>query len=523
MDPHVRGNYAITRIAHCEPMAEAVGYYAIVTRHSSLVSSSMHLYNTLTRSVEPFSPPSDGIVRLYSCGPTVYDVAHLGNMRAFVFADVLQRVMRAVGGYEVRWVMNITDIDDKTIRDSAVGSSKWRDAMGVQTDDARANLRAYTTFFEDEFRRDLQVLGIRMDHFFAMPKATDYINQMQELIRQIVDSGFGYISDGSVYFNVASYAASYQYGRLFTIDTANFREGVRIDADEYDRESVSDFVLWKGRKDGEPYWDFDLNDHNLPGRPGWHIECSAMSKELLGLPLDIHTGGVDLRFPHHEDELAQCCAGYHVAEQSRFWMHNEFLEVEGKKMSKSLGNFYTLRDLESMGHDPLDIRFSLMLGSYRAVLNFTFDSLRAAATARGRTQNFIWDLMETAGIDDAVDLFGTMPEEVATAFADDLNVPQALARMYEYCTRHADARTDAVKAREVLSALQRINDVLAVWTFTKRPTMDVPQGVRKVADQRWAARSAKDWSEADRLRSELSALGWSMKDGKDSYTLEPLS
>ncbi|MFM8772086.1 MAG: cysteine--tRNA ligase, partial [Candidatus Kapaibacterium sp.] len=483
----------------------------------------MHLYNTLTRSIEPFSPLSDGIVRMYSCGPTVYDVAHLGNMRAFVFVDLLQRALRTVGGYKVRWVMNITDVDDKTIRDSAVGSARWRAPMGEQSDDLRANLRAYTLFFEEEFKRDLQVLGIRMDHFEAMPRATEYIDEMQNLIREIVRSGFGYASEGSVYFNVGAYAKSHSYGRLFTIDAANFREGVRIDADEYDRESVSDFVLWKGRKDNEPYWDFEIDGESLPGRPGWHIECSAMSKELLRLPFDIHTGGVDLRFPHHEDELAQCCAGYHVDDQARFWMHNEFLEVEGKKMSKSLGNFYTLRDLEAMGHNPLDIRFALMLGSYRAVLNFTFESLRAAATARGRTQNLIWDLMETAGINDANELGGAMPEDVAAAFADDLNVPQALARTYEYCARHADARADAAKAREVLGALQRINDVLAVWTFTERPTIDVPANIRELADQRWAARTSKDWSEADRLRNELTALGWSMKDGKDSYTLEPLS
>ncbi len=484
----------------------------------------MRFYNTLGHSLKDFTPPSDGIVRMYSCGPTVYDVAHLGNMRAFTFADVLQRVLRAVGGFEVRWVMNVTDIDDKTIRDSAVGSAKWRQEMGVQTDDARANLRAFTTVFENEFKRDLESLGIRLDHFAAMPRATDYIVEMQELIRDIVRSGYGYASEGSVYFNVRSYSKAFPYGRLFTIDAENFREGVRIDADEYDRESVSDFVLWKGRKDAEPYWDFELDGESLPGRPGWHIECSAMSKELLGpLPFDIHTGGVDLRFPHHEDELAQCCAGYHVTEQSRFWMHNEFLEVEGKKMSKSLGNFYTLRDLMSMGYEAIDIRFALMAAHYRSVLNFTFENLRAASTSRQRIQNLIWDLIDIVGTADAGGVHGSMPEEVAAAFADDLNVPQALARMYEYCARNADARTDVTKAKEVLGALQHVNEVLAVWTFSPRPAIDVPDAVRSLAEERWAARSAKNWSEADRLRGELAALGWSMKDGKDSYTIEPLS
>jgi cysteinyl-tRNA synthetase len=483
----------------------------------------LSFYNTLTKTVEPFTPLDPAAVRIYSCGPTVYDVAHLGNMRAFVFTDLLQRVVREVGGYPVRWVMNITDVDDKTIRDSAVGSSRWRSEMGEQSDDVRGNLRAFTDFFDREFRADLVSLGIEMWHFAHMPRATDYIGQMQDLTREIVSAGYGYVSEGSVYFNVASYSSKNSYGRLFAIDTENFREGVRIDADEYDRESVSDFVLWKARKDDEPYWDFELNGEILPGRPGWHIECSAMSKELLGLPFDIHTGGVDLRFPHHEDELAQCCAGYHVHEQSMFWMHNEFLEVEGKKMSKSLGNFYTLRDLEKMGHDPLDIRFALLAGHYRTVLNFTFDSLKAASTARTRVQNIIWDLIDAAGLDDATGLTGTMPSDVAAAFGNDLNVPQALARMHEYLGANANAKSSSDAAREVLGALKAINNVLAVWTFTKRPAVEIPDAIRTLADQRWAARSAKDWDEADRLRTELTNSGWTMKDGKDSYTLEPLS
>jgi len=483
----------------------------------------LSFYNTLTKSVEPFEPLNASCVKIYSCGPTVYDIAHMGNMRAFVFTDVLQRVVREVGGYPVRWVMNITDIDDKTIRDSAEGSEKWRSEMGEQSSDAKANLRTFTLFFESEFRRDLQVLGISMEHFYQMPRATEYIDDMQTLIRDIVDAGYGYASEGSVYFNVAAYAKDYSYGRLFAIDAENFREGVRIDADEYDRESVSDFVLWKGRKDSEPYWDFELDGENIPGRPGWHIECSAMSKHILGLPIDIHTGGVDLRFPHHEDELAQCCAGYHVDEQARFWMHNEFLEIEGKKMSKSLGNFYTLRDLEKMGHNPLDIRFALLAGHYRAVLNFTFDSLQAASTARTRVQNIIWDLLDAAGLDDATGLTGAMPPDVALAFGNDLNVPQALARMHEYLGANANVKSDPDAAREVLGALKAINNVLAVWTFTKRPAVNIPDAIRTLADQRWAARSAKDWADADRLRTELTNSGWTMKDGKDGYTLEPLS
>jgi len=482
------------------------------------------LYNTLTKSVDLFTPLNTEAVRMYSCGPTVYDVAHIGNLRAFVFDDVLQRMLRVVGGYEVRWVMNITDIDDKTIRDSAVGSAKWLPQMGEQTNDLRANLRAYTLYFEDQFKRDLAHVGIDLSHFHLMPRATAYIQSMQDLIRKIVDSGFGYVSDGSVYFNVAAYSKDHRYGQLFAIDVENFREGVRIDADEYDRESVSDFVLWKGRKGEEPSWDFEIDGQNLPGRPGWHIECSAMSKDILGpLPFDIHTGGVDLRFPHHEDELAQCCAGYHVREQARFWMHNEFLEVEGKKMSKSLGNFYTLRDLIQQGYDPLDVRLTLMLAHYRTVLNFTFDSLRAASTARGRVQNVIWDLLDTVGGDASSVPTGKVPAEVAAPLANDINVPQAMAGMYQYLAAHAEAKNDPAHAREVLGALRAINDIFAVWSFEARPSVAIPENVRTLADQRWAARTAKDWAEADRLRTALTELGWTMKDGKDGYSLEPLS
>ncbi len=482
----------------------------------------IRLFNTLTKSVDPFVPLRDDGVRIYSCGPTVYDVAHIGNMRAFLFPDVLQRMLRVVGGYPVRWVMNVTDIDDKTIRDSAVGSPRWRTEMGEQTSDPLENLRRYTSYFTQEFLADLRSFGIDVDHV-VNPRATDYIAQMQQLTRDILAAGYAYVSDGSVYFNVAAYSAKHSYGRLFTIDTQNFREGVRIDADEYDRESVSDFVLWKGRKDGEPAWDFEIDGVNLPGRPGWHIECSAMSQEILGLPFDIHTGGVDLRFPHHEDELAQCTAGYHVHDQATFWMHNEFLEVEGKKMSKSLGNFFTLRDLINRGIQPLDVRFAMLQAHYRAVFNFTFDGVAAARAARTKVQDYVYDVIDAAGDADASASEGIgrqLLDSVGQALADDVHTPRALAALFVFISEHPARSLAAADAASVRDALRSINDVLAVVTLAHRPAQIVPDDIRALAEQRWAARTAKNWAESDRLRDELGTRGWTMKDGKDGYTLE---
>jgi len=479
----------------------------------------------MDRDVRDFYPIDPNDVRIYSCGPTVYDMAHIGNMRSFLSMDLLQRVLRTVGGYKVRWVMNITDIDDKTIDGSSIGSARWLPAMGAQTDDVRENLCAYTLYYEAAFKRDIATLGILPTDFHAMPRATEYIPQMMDLIKNIVASGFGYVSDGSVYFNVNAYRKHFTYGRLFTIDVEHFREGVRIDADEYDRESVSDFVLWKGRKEGEPSWDLEIDGVHLEGRPGWHIECSAMSKEILGLPFDIHTGGVDLRFPHHEDELAQCCAGYHVQEQANYWMHNEFLEIEGKKMSKSLGNFFTLRDLMDRNYDPLDVRFAMIGSHYRALFNFTMDGLSASVKARERVQDYIYDLMDaaaTSAITENKLSIHSLRSSVFAELADDLHTPKALAALFSFMNEHKATAYSAQDAEIVIGILKKLNDVFAVWSFGIRPVVDVPTDVATLAEQRWAARSEKNWVESDRLRDAINALGWSMKDRKTDYTLEKL-
>ncbi|MCS6807614.1 MAG: cysteine--tRNA ligase [Bacteroidota bacterium] len=483
----------------------------------------IYLRNTLSRSIEAFVPIDAAAVRMYSCGPTVYNYAHIGNMRAFVFADLLQRVLRVVGGYSVQWVMNITDIDDKTIRDSAVGSPTWTEDIGVQTDDVRENLRLFTEFYTRAFIEDITALRIYEQSFTAMPRATHYIPQMQELIQKIAEKGFAYERGGSVYFNLAAWRQVEQYGKLFTIDVEHFREGVRIDADEYDRESVSDFVLWKGKKDHEPSWDFDFQGCNLAGRPGWHIECSAMARELLGVPFDIHTGGVDLCFPHHEDEIAQSKAGYGV-DPVRYWVHNEFLEVEGEKMSKSKGNFFTLRDLLARGIDPLDVRWLLLAAHYGTKANFTFAGLEAGRKARLRVQEYIYELWERSSgsvqAPEAHAQAAALRSAIFEELAQDLQTPKALAVLFTFINQHTPKSLDTQCAAALLGVLQDVNRIWDVWSIGAQPHEEIPHAVLHLAEERWRAKQAKNFIEADRLRAELVALGYVVNDTKDGYTVE---
>jgi cysteinyl-tRNA synthetase len=500
--------------------------------HTIVFSMTIRLFNTLTRSVEDFTPLLAGEVSMYSCGPTVYNYAHIGNMRAFLFADLLHRVLRVVGGYRVKWVMNITDIDDKTIRDSARGSAAWPKAAGQQTDDPRENLRRFTEFYANEFKQDIAAVGIMPENFYAMPYATHYMDAMQALIRAIAERGMAYERGGSVYFDVGKWSKVETYGKLFNIDIANFQEGVRIDADEYEREQVSDFVLWKGKKDGEPAWDFNFQGKNILGRPGWHIECSAMSKETLGLRFDIHTGGIDLKFPHHEDEIAQTKAGYGV-EAVSCWCHNEFLEVEGEKMSKSKGNFFTLRDLQARGIDPLDVRWLMFSGHYATKLNFTFAGLEAGRKARFRVQEYIYDLigMESAhsptgpnasSEEGGSELADKLRTAVFTELAEDLNTPKALAALFTFINQHPARSVNADEQARLLQFFREFNEIVAVFHFTPRPaqTLVIPLEVQALAEQRWQAKKNRQFAESDALRVQIAALGFVVKDSKDSYTLE---
>lgn len=475
----------------------------------------IRLFNSLTKKIETFHPCDENSVRMYSCGPTVYNYAHIGNMRAFLFADFLQRVFRTVGGYKVKWVMNITDVDDKTIKGSAVGGDDWKPEMGEQTDDPKINLKKYTDYFLSEFIKDIESLGIRSKDFFDTPKATEYITPMQNLIRRIVNNGFGYVSNGSVYFNLAEWRKVDLYGKLFKVDFDNFRDGVRIDSDQYEREQVSDFVLWKAKKEGEPYWDFQLNGLDCSGRPGWHIECSSMEFELLGLPFDVHTGGVDLKFPHHEDEIAQSKAGYGV-DPTIFWCHNEFLEVEGEKMSKSLGNFYTLRDLTDKGIDPLDIRYLMLSAHYASSLNFTFEGVKAARKARKRLQDYISKLISAENEDGEKIKAYDLRKRVFAELAEDLHSPKALAELFTFIHENPPENIEAGCRKQLINFFKALNEVFGVWEL-KPAKMEIPEDILAMAQRRFEAKKNRNFDEADRLREEISQKGYTVRDKKDGF------
>lgn len=481
---------------------------------------TIKLYNSLTKQIEELKPIRSDEVSIYSCGPTVYSYAHIGNLRAFLFADFLQRTIREVGAYKVKWVMNITNIDDKTIRDSQ-NSDIWKNDFGEMTKDSLSNLEKLCNFYEVEFRKDIELLNIKNNDFYKMPRATDYIVQMKELIIKIFNNGFAYVAGNSVYFSVGKWRENEIYGKLKKIDFENFRPGSRVDADEYEREQVSDFVLWKTKKEGEPFWTLEIEGQNLEGRPGWHLECSAMEYDILGLPFDIHTGGVDLKFPHHEDEIAQSKAGYGL-EPTAMWCHNEFLEVEGKKMSKSLNNFYTLRDLIDKGIDPKDIRFAMLSAHYRSKYNFTFADVEAAKKARSKVQEFIYELHSDVYGNSEADS-NSFKMNVFSNLANDLHSPKALATIFSFINNSKAESFNKNSKNDLISVFNQINNVYAVFEITKKLETSIPKHIIDLADLRIQAKNNKNWAESDKLRNEILSLGYTIKDTKDGYEISELS
>jgi cysteinyl-tRNA synthetase len=460
----------------------------------------MRLYNTLTRTEEPFAPRMGNTVRMYTCGLTVYARGHVGNFRTFVCADVLRRTLRHLMGYEVRQVMNFTDVDDRTI-------------LGAQQ--AGMDLRAYTDQYVAAFQEDARALGL--EPVEEMPRATDPANlqAMADLVRALNEKGFTYRSDGSVYFRIANLP---DYGKLARLDHEGMKSGARVDSDSYGKEDARDFVLWKATKPGEPSWDYT----DPPGRPGWHLECSAMALRLLGdPPIDVHTGGVDLIFPHHENEIAQSEAATGKP-FSRFWMHVEFLAVDEQKMSKSLGNTYTIPDIVAKGFRPSAVRFLLLSAHYRKPLNFTWSSLSQAEEALRRLTDFI-DRAEAVGGGGSHPDVAARVEAARTAFADamkdDLNTAAALAAMFELVRALNSAIDAGAFGKEDLPAVRGAFDqwdrVLGILSLRRSEDAHPPvpvEEIERLIEDRHAARRRRDFQAADQIRQELAARGVLLED-----------
>jgi cysteinyl-tRNA synthetase len=461
---------------------------------------ALRFYNTLTQQVEPFAPLHGNVVRMYTCGPTVYNFVHIGNLRTFTFQDILRRWL-AAHGYQLDHVMNITDVEDKIIRNAAA---------------EHKSIAEYTAVYTQAFLDDIATLRLQPPERWA--KATEHIDDMAVAIEKLRDRGFTYESEGSVYYRIANFPS---YGKLSHNDFSGIRAGARVDVDEYDKADARDFVLWKAQKDGEPAWQTPLG----PGRPGWHIECSVMAMKYLGETLDIHTGGVDLTFPHHENEIAQSEAltGKPFV---RFWLHAEHLSIDSQKMSKSLGNFYTLRDLLAMGYTPEVIRYQLAAVPYRKKLNFTFDGLKAAATSIDRLRNYKLRL-DTAKLADGtndklIDRTAAATKAFDEALDDDLNTAEALAAVFEY-VRDTNTAMDAGEflsgnapgAFEFLTRFDSVFDVLKPSANELSADGLSDADVEAKIAERNAAKKSKDFARADQVRKDLAAAGIILEDTKE--------
>ena len=453
----------------------------------------MRFFNSLTKQKEKFEPIEDNLTRIYSCGPTVYNYAHIGNLRAFIFADILQRSLK-FAGYQVKWVMNITDVDDKTIRDS---QKEYPDLKPMDA------LRKLTRFYEEAFWHDLSLLDIEKPDF--TPRATETIEEIQKIIHLIAQNGFAYEKNGSVYFDLRKYLKKYKYGWLMDLDFSQMKFNQRVDHDEYEKENIEDFALWKATKSGEPSWDFEFQKKNLPGRPGWHIECSAMSYQYLGFPFDIHTGGVDLKFPHHENEIAQNTAAFGIEKPINFFLHNEHILVDGRKMSKSLGNFYTLRDLENRGFSPLDYRYLCLNSHYQSKLNFTWLALESAKNSLREIRNFIERYHQE--LNSKISEKGSSYQKIfLEAISDDLNTPEALATVWQMM------KDKEVMAGEKIRLLLRFDQVLGLGLEKYVSNSEIPTEVKELVREREQYRQNKNWAKADEARLKIEKAGYQVED-----------
>ena len=459
----------------------------------------MRLYNTRTHSIENFAPLQDNTVRMYSCGPTVYNHAHIGNLSSYIYADTLRRTLKAIG-YQVKHVMNFTDVDDKTIRDSH---------MKYPDDEPMVALTKFTAQYERVFLDEMAQVGNSVDDV-TFVKATDNIADIQQLIRKLLEQGDAYVADDGIYFSISEYRKTRQYGQLSHVDF-NATDRQRINNDEYDKDHAHDFALWKAQKEGEPAWDFTLPDgSNMPGRPGWHIECSVMSVKNLGQPFDIHTGGVDLIFPHHENEIAQSTAGDQPAKYANFFVHNEHLLVNGAKMSKSAHNFYTLPDLVERSFSPLDFRLLVLQSHYRSATNFSWETLEAAKNRRRHWCN-VAELRHQVSdnpSEEQIDKVSQLVEQAQDAMENDLDTPNALKYFDEAFDLFKPEQTDLGALDMLLTAIDQLLGLKLIET-----TPDIAPEDYELIDERQQARHAKDWAKSDQLRDELAKRGIQIKDG----------
>jgi cysteinyl-tRNA synthetase len=469
--------------------------------------TEIRLYNTLSGQTEPFVPQRPGEVGMYTCGPTVYDYAHIGNYRTFVFQDILRRFLK-LRGFKLNHVMNLTDVDDRIITRAA---------------EAGVGIRDYTQKFVQAFFDDCKTLSIEAPEHWI--RATDHIDDMVALIQKLQQKTYTYPGEGSIYYRIAKFP---DYGKLSKIDVTGIQAGARVDNDRYEKESARDFALWKAPKPGEHFWETPIG----PGRPGWHIECSAMAMKYLGDTLDIHTGGIDLSFPHHENEIAQseAATGKPFA---RYWLHAEHLLVEGEKMSKSLGNFFTLRDLFAKGYKPSALRFALTSVPYRRQLNFTFEGLQQAASAIDRLRNFS-DRLRTGKFPEGnqpgmADRIKKAADDFDAGLSDDLNTAMALAAVYDF-VREANIamdkgefrQGDVASAQEFFATLDKVFAVVADNDAEKLQALGYADAgaisdteIEKLIAERQDARKRRDFATSDRVRKELADRGIILEDSKD--------
>jgi len=462
----------------------------------------MYFFNSMSRKKELFKPLSKDLIKMYTCGPTVYNFAHIGNFRAYIFEDLLHRTL-LLNGYKVKQIMNLTDVDDKTIKNSTA---------------EKIPLNEYTQRYKNSFFED--IAGLKITKCAAYPAATDHIPEMVEIIKTLLDKDFAYKKDNSIYYRINSFK---NYGKLAHLDKADLQAGAsgRVDNDEYEKENISDFVLWKGYEetDGDVFWETEIGK----GRPGWHIECSAMSMKHLGETMDIHTGGIDNLFPHHENEIAQSEAAT-GKKFVNYWLHCNYLIVNGEKMSKSKGNFFTFRDLLEKGYSKESIRYLLITSHYRKMLNFTETGLKGADSAIQKVNSFIQELLkiDKSGKDINKNTIKEICILTTTNFKkalfNDLNISESMGTIFSAIKNLREIFPSTKEtATLVLDLFRMVNQVLATFNLKKE---EINDNIEALIKQRNKARANRDFAESDRIRDLLAEQGISLKDGPDGTTWE---